>query len=93
MTLAGVISQRLLPKEGGGRVAAREIMINSPAVSNLIRENKIAQLRTVIETSSREGMVSMDQDLKRLYSAKLITKEVAQSQMENPELLEKFKFI
>jgi len=93
MTLAGVISQRLLPKEGGGRVAAREIMINSPAVSNLIRENKIAQLRTVIETSSREGMVSMDQDLKRLYSAKLISKEVAQSQMENPELLEKFKFI
>lgn len=93
MTLAGVISQRLLPKEGGGRIAAREIMINTPAVSNLIRENKIAQLRTVIETSSKEGMVSMDQDLKRLYSAKLISKEVAQSQMENPELLEKFKFI
>jgi twitching motility protein PilT len=93
MTLAGVISQRLLAKEGGGRTAAREIMINTPAVSNLIRENKIAQLRTVIETSSKEGMVSMDQDLKRLYSAKLISKEVAQSQMENPELLEKFKFI
>ena len=93
MTLAGVISQRLLPKEGGGRVAAREIMINTPAVSNLIRENKIAQLRTVIETSSKEGMVSMDQDLKRLYGAKLITKETAQGQMENPELLEKFKFI
>jgi twitching motility protein PilT len=93
MTLAGVISQRLLPKEGGGRTAAREIMINTPAVSNLIRENKIAQLRTVIETSSKEGMVSMDQDLKRLYTSKLISKEVAQGQMENPELLEKFKFI
>jgi len=93
MTLAGVISQRLLPKEGGGRTAAREIMINTPAVSNLIRENKIAQLRTVIETSSKEGMVSMDQDLKRLYSNKIISKEVAQGQMENPELLEKFKFI
>ncbi len=93
MTLSGVISQRLLPREGGGRVAAREIMINTAAVANLIRENKIAQLRTVIETSSKEGMTSMDQDLKRLYSNKLISKEVAQSQMENPELLEKFKFI
>lgn len=93
MTLAGVISQRLLPKIGGGRVASREIMINSPAVSNIIRENKIAQLKTVIETSAKDGMVSLDQDLKRLYKEKLITKETAQSQMVNPELLDKFKLI
>lgn len=89
MTLASVISQRLLPREKGGRVAAREIMLNTPAVSNLIRENKIAQLKTVIETSSKEGMVSLDQDLKRLFKEKAITKETAQSQMVNPELLEK----
>lgn len=93
MTLAGVISQRLLPRIGGGRIAAREVMINTPAVSNLIRENKIAQLKTVIETNVREGMCSLDQDLKRLYYDKAIEKEVAQGQMTNPETLEKFKFI
>lgn len=89
LTLAGVISQRLLPKIAGGRTAAREIMINTPAVSNIIRENKIAQLKTAIETGARDGMVSMDQDLKRLYKGKIIAKEAAQSQMTNPELLEK----
>jgi twitching motility protein PilT len=92
MTLAGVISQRLLPKIDGGRIAAREIMINNPAISNIIRENKVAQMHTVIETSSREGMVSLDQDVKRLYSEKLITKEVARSYMDNPEVLDKVKF-
>ncbi|NTU99101.1 type IV pilus twitching motility protein PilT [Candidatus Falkowbacteria bacterium] len=92
-TLAGIISQRLIPKQSGGRVAAREIMINIPAVSNLIRENKIAQLRTVIETNFKKGMVSMDQDLKRLFSEGVITKEVAQSYMENPEFLEKFRLM
>lgn len=93
MVLAAVISQRLLPKISGGRVAAREVMFNTPAVSNLIRENKIAQLRTVIETSSKEGMISMDQHLKKLYEEKIITKEVAQSQMTNPEMLDKFKIL
>lgn len=91
MTLVAVISQRLVSNTEGKLVAAREILINTPAVSNLIRENKVAQIRTVIETSSREGMTSMDQDLKRLYKEKIITKEVAQGQMVNPELLEKLK--
>lgn len=93
MTLASVISQRLLNRIKGGRIATREIMINTVAVANLIRENKVAQIKTVIETSSKEGMVSLDQDLKRLYEEKIISKEVAQSQMNNPELLEKFKLI
>ena len=90
-TLASVISQRLLPKDGGGRLAAREIMLNTAAVANLIRENKVAQLKTVIETSSREGMISLDQDLKRLCKEKLITKETAQAYMNNPELIDKLK--
>jgi twitching motility protein PilT len=93
MTLAGVISQRLISKKTGGRVAAREIMINNPAISNLIRENKIGQIKTVIETTSKEGMCTLDQDLKRLYENKFIDRETAQSYMENPEVLEKFKFI
>lgn len=93
MTLACVISQRLLPCIKGGRVAAREIMLNTSAVANLIRENKIAQLKTVIETSSKEGMISMDQHLKKLFESKIISKEVAQTQMANPSLLDKFKIL
>ncbi|MFH1745342.1 MAG: type IV pilus twitching motility protein PilT [bacterium] len=89
MTLAGVVSQRLLPKIGGGRVASREILLNTPAVANLIRENKIAQIKTFIETSSKEGMMSIDQDLQRLFKEGQITKEVAQSYMDNPEALDR----
>lgn len=88
MTLAGVVSQRLLPKVNGGRVAAREILINTPAISNMVRENKIAQISTVIQTSAEEGMQSLDQDIKRLYKEKVIAEEVAQSYMINPESLE-----
>lgn len=91
LTLAAVISQRLVVKIKGGRLAAREILTNTPAVSNLIRENKVAQIKTVIETSSKEGMISLDHDLKRLYDDKVISKETAQSHMNNPELLEKFR--
>jgi twitching motility protein PilT len=79
MTLAGVISQRLLPKVGGGRIAAKEILINTPAVANLIRENKTAQINTVIQTNAERGMVTMEQDLKRLVQDGLLTKEVAES--------------
>jgi twitching motility protein PilT len=93
MTLAAVISQRLLPKKDGGRVATREILLNTSAVANLIRENKIAQIKTVIETNSKDGMVSLDQDIKRLVEEKQITKETALAYMDNPELLDKFKFI
>jgi len=91
MTLASVFSQRLLPKIKGGRIAAREILINTPAIANQIRENKIAQIKTVIETSYKEGMVSLDRNIKDLYQNNIISKEVAQGQMSNPEALEKFK--
>lgn len=52
--LKAVIAQKLLPKINGGRIAAREIMINTPAIANLIRENKTSQIKTVIETSSKD---------------------------------------
>ena len=87
MELRAVISQVLLPGAAGGRVAAREVMLNSPAISNLIRESKIAQLKTVMQTSAQEGMVTLDQDLKRLYKEEAITREVARAYMQNPELL------
>jgi twitching motility protein PilT len=91
MSLRGVISQLLLPKVGGGRIAAREIMLNTPAIANLIRENKIAQIRSVIQTSSKEKMVTMDQDLKRLAREGLISHETAKHYMFTPEGLEEKK--
>jgi twitching motility protein PilT len=81
ITLAGVISQRLLPKVDGGRIAAREILINTPAVGNIIRENKIAQLKTVIETGSKEGMTTLNNDLLRLFKKGLVTKEAIKVQI------------
>lgn len=87
MELRAVVSQELLPAINGGRVAAREIMMNTPAVSNLIRENKIAQLKTVMQTSAQDGMMTQDQDIKRLYQERLISRETASAYMENPELL------
>ena len=87
MTLKGIISQKLLPKNKGGRIATREILINTPAISNLIRENKIAQIKTVVQTSADEGMFTMDQDLTGLYKKGEIDKETAQFHMASPELL------
>lgn len=87
ITLRGIISQRLIPKIGGGRIASREVLINSPAVANLIRENKIAQIRTVLQTSASEGMITMDQALIEQFRSGFITKETAQAHMLNPELI------
>jgi len=86
-TLAGIVSQRLLTRVDGGRVAAREILINNSAVANLIRENKNAQIKTAMEIAGKEGMISMDRDIRGLYEKKLISKETAQSYMENPSLI------
>jgi len=77
MSLSGVISQKLLPKIGGGRVAAREVLINTPAVANIIRENKIPQIKTVIQTSADVGMFSMDQNLRELLKNNLIDESTA----------------
>lgn len=75
LTLRGVLTQRLLPAAGGGRVAARELLINTPAVANLIRENKISQIKTVIQTSAKDGMLTMENSLNKLYKDGLIDKE------------------
>ncbi len=87
MSLSAVISQRLIPKKNGGLIAAREIMINTPAIANLIRENKIAQIKTIIQTGADDGMVTMDQDLKRLVEEGTVEKEVAKMHMLNPNSL------
>ena len=91
MELRGVISQQLLPRKNGGRLATREIMLNTPAISNLIRENKISQINTIIQTSANVGMQTMDQDIRRLYGNNEITKETALSYMLNPASLTEYK--
>ncbi|MDD5110028.1 MAG: PilT/PilU family type 4a pilus ATPase [Patescibacteria group bacterium] len=88
ITLRAILSQRLIPRKEGGRVATREVLINTPAVANLVRENKIAQIKSVLQTSAEEGMVTMDQDLINLYRKEEISKETAQFHMLNPELLD-----
>lgn len=66
-TIEGVVSQQLLPKIGGGRVASLEIMMGIPAIRNLIREGKTHQMYSVIETGTQHGMVTMDRYLSDLY--------------------------
>lgn len=74
----GVISQQLLPMaDGNGRVAATEVMIATPAIRNLIRENKTYQIQNTIQTGTSKGMHTMDQDLVKLCQQGRITKEMA----------------
>ncbi len=88
MILAGVVSQRLLPRISGGRIAAREIMLRNSAISNLIRENKIPQIKTVLETNIQNGMTTMDRHLKQLYQTGEIEREVALNYMEENGFLD-----
>lgn len=84
-SLQAVISQTLLKKNGGGRVAAHEIMIGTPAIRNLVRENKIAQMYSAIQTGAGVGMQTLDQCLKNLVSKGLISPAVARSAAKIPE--------
>ena len=78
-SLEGVIAQRLLKKPEGGRVAAYEIMIGTPAIRNLIREAKVPQIYGMIQTGRDAGMVTMDQSLDYLVSRNLVTRETART--------------
>ncbi len=83
--LLGVVSQRLLPQIGGGRIPAVEILFKNHAIGNLIRENKSYQIDTVIETSVREGMVSLDKSLADLVARGLVAMEDALLYAKNRE--------
>ncbi|PIX89930.1 MAG: type IV pili twitching motility protein PilT [Candidatus Moranbacteria bacterium CG_4_10_14_3_um_filter_45_9] len=86
--LLGVISQRLLPRVGGGRIPAVEVMFKNHAVENLIRENKIHQLDSVIETGLKEGMVSLDRALADFVRRGLISVNDAFTYAKNREYLQ-----
>jgi len=84
-SLQAVISQTLLKKKGGGRVAAHEILIGTRAVRNLIRENKIAQMRSAMQTGQNDGMQTLDQSLKNLVMKGLVDRETARRKADNPD--------
>ncbi|HEZ4470027.1 TPA: type IV pilus twitching motility protein PilT [Neisseria meningitidis] len=85
-SLTAVISQNLLKtRDGNGRVASHEILIANPAVRNLIRENKITQINSVLQTGQASGMQTMDQSLQSLVRQGLIAPEVARKRAQNSE--------
>ncbi|HGG9398057.1 TPA: type IV pilus twitching motility protein PilT [Neisseria meningitidis] len=87
-SLTAVISQNLLKThDGNGRVASHEILIANPAVRNLIRENKITQINSVLQTGQASGMQTMDQSLQSLVRQGLIAPEVARRRAQNSESL------
>lgn len=89
MVLRAVISQQLVPAIDGHMVPAFEIMIMTPAISNMIRDNKTHQIDGIIYTSAKEDMRSMDSSLLQLYKSGVITAETALHYSTNPEMLRK----
>jgi twitching motility protein PilT len=88
-SMAGIFSQRLLPRISGGLVPAYELLINNNAVGNLIREKRTHEIDTVIETSSGEGMIDMNRSLAELVARGEITVETAYQYSLNPNVLNK----
>ena len=84
-SLQAVLAQTLMKKIGGGRAAANEIMIGTPAIRNLIREDKVAQMYSAIQTGAGHGMQTMDQCLKKMVAQKVITNEAARERAKIPE--------
>ncbi len=82
-TLLGIVAQRLIPKrDGSGRIGAFEILIGSTGCASMIREGKTHHMKSMMETSSKEGMVTMEKALRELYSKNLISRDSMNSLME-----------
>ncbi|MEX2474763.1 type IV pilus twitching motility protein PilT [Marinobacter sp.] len=84
-SLQAVVSQALMKKMGGGRIAAHEIMIGTSAIRNLIREDKIAQMYSSIQTGASLGMQTLDQCLEKLLKKGLISREAARAKAKMPD--------
>jgi twitching motility protein PilT len=85
-SLEAIITQTLCKKKGGGRIAATEVLVGVPAVRNLIREGKIHQIPSTMQTGQKQGMQTLDMSLQDLVARGLITKEEAASKSSNPTL-------
>jgi len=88
-SMAGIFSQRLIPRISGGLIPAFELLINNKAVSNLIREKRTHELNTVIETGSEAGMIDMNRSLAELVARGEISMESAYQHSLNPNMLQK----
>jgi len=88
-SLIGIFSQRLIPRIEGGLVPAYELLINNVAMSNLIRDNRIHEIPSVIETGLEQGMIDMNRSLARLVQNGIITVESAFTYSTNPKGLER----
>ena len=84
-SLRSVVAQTLLKRNGGGRVAAHEIMVGTPAIRNLIREAKVAQMYSAIQTGQAHGMQTLDQNLADLVKRGLISRADARSRAQNKD--------
>ena len=88
MSLLAVISQRLLPRANGkGRVLACEILRNNAATANLIREAKTHQIYSILETHSKDGMITLDASIKQLYLRGIVAYDVAVNHVRNPQVI------
>ena len=83
--IIGVVSQALLPKIGGGRVAAYEILVVTPAIGNLIRENKTFRINSAIQTGAKLGMVLLDDNLFQLWESGKVTEEAVLMKAQAPD--------
>lgn len=89
-SLAGIFSQRLVPRVSGGLLPAYELLINNNAVANLIREGRTHEISTVIQTSSQEGMIDMDRSLAELVRRGEVTIEHAYERANDPKTFERY---
>ena len=85
-SLRAVIAQSLMKKVGGGRIAAHEIMVGIPAIRNLIREDKVAQMYSSIQTGQQHGMQTLDQCLQDLVQRGVVTRDHARAYAKNKEI-------
>lgn len=88
-SLAGIFSQRLVPRVSGGLIPAYELLINNKAVANLIREKRTHEINTIIETSSQDGMIDMNRCLAELVAKGEVTVENAYAHSLNPNILDR----
>lgn len=84
-TLQGVVCQALVKKVGGGRVAATEILVSTPAIANLIREGKTYQIASMMQSGRAQGMHTMDQQLAELVNSGQITRQTAEDKAHDPD--------
>jgi twitching motility protein PilT len=89
-SLAGIFSQRLVPRIAGGLVPAYELLINNSAIANLIREARTHEISTVVQTSSQDGMIDMDRSLAELVRRGEVTVEDAYERASDQKTFERY---